>query len=76
MTLIAKIHELSCRSDIAWKNANYAQIWEYLWDEYELTQRFGNLHYKLKFVAVNLVPIIFASSRISFRIGRMFFWRG
>ncbi|KAL6598711.1 hypothetical protein ACP70R_005061 [Stipagrostis hirtigluma subsp. patula] len=38
------------RSDIAWKNANYAQIWEYLRDEYELTQRFGNLDFKLKFV--------------------------
>jgi hypothetical protein len=40
------------RSDIAWKNANYAQIWEYLRDEYELTQRFGNLDFKLKFVEV------------------------
>jgi len=43
------------RSDIAWKNANYAQIWEYLRDEYELTQRFGNLDFKLKFVEVRLV---------------------
>jgi len=43
------------RSDIAWKNANYAQIREYLRDEYELTQRFGNLDFKLKFVEVRLV---------------------
>jgi hypothetical protein len=43
------------RSDIAWKNANYAQIWEYLHDEYELTQRFGNLDFKLKFVEVRLM---------------------
>lgn len=42
------------RSDIAWKNANYAQIWEYLRDEYELTQRFGNLDFKLKFVEHNI----------------------
>ncbi|KAF3331693.1 Sporulation protein RMD1 [Carex littledalei] len=42
------------RSDIAWKNANYAQIWEYLRDEYELSQRFGNLDFKLKFVEHNI----------------------
>ncbi|XP_072976736.1 protein RETARDED ROOT GROWTH, mitochondrial-like [Typha angustifolia] len=42
------------RSDIAWKNANYAQIWEYLRDEYELTQRFGSLDFKLKFVEHNI----------------------
>eukprot|EP00252_Welwitschia_mirabilis_P013112 TRINITY_DN28996_c0_g1_i1.p1 TRINITY_DN28996_c0_g1~~TRINITY_DN28996_c0_g1_i1.p1 ORF type:complete len:392 (-),score=49.06 TRINITY_DN28996_c0_g1_i1:189-1364(-) len=42
------------RSDVAWKNAKYAQIWEYLRDEFELTQRFGNLDYKLKFVEHNV----------------------
>ena len=42
------------RSEIAWKNANYAQILEYLREEYELTQRFGSLDFKLKFVEVNL----------------------
>ncbi|KAJ0979316.1 hypothetical protein J5N97_014790 [Dioscorea zingiberensis] len=42
------------RSDIAWKNANYAQIWEYLRDEYELSQRFGSLDFKLKFVEHNI----------------------
>ncbi|WOL01929.1 hypothetical protein Cni_G10648 [Canna indica] len=42
------------RSDIAWKNANYAQIWEYLRDEYELTQRFGDLDFKLRFVEHNI----------------------
>ncbi|KMZ74859.1 hypothetical protein ZOSMA_121G00330 [Zostera marina] len=42
------------RSDTAWKNANYAQIWEYLRDEYELTPRFGSLDFKLKFVEHNI----------------------
>ncbi|KAG6527453.1 protein RETARDED ROOT GROWTH-LIKE-like [Zingiber officinale] len=41
-------------SDIAWKNANYAQVWEYLRDEYELTQRFGNLDFKLKYIGNNI----------------------
>ena len=40
------------RSDIAWKDAKYAQIWEYLSDEFELTQRFASLDFKLKFVEV------------------------
>lgn len=53
------IYLLSFRSDIAWKSANYAQIWEYLRDEYELTQRFGSLDFKLKFVEV---PCIFSLS--------------
>lgn len=42
------------RSDIAWKDAKYAQIWEYLRDEFELTQRFASLDYKLKFVEHNI----------------------
>ena len=45
------------RSDVAWKNAKYAQIWEYLRDEYKLTQRFGSLDYKLKFVEHNEIGI-------------------
>lgn len=40
------------RSEIAWRDAKYAQIYEYLREEYEVTQRFGNLDYKLKFVEV------------------------
>jgi uncharacterized Rmd1/YagE family protein len=40
------------RSDIAWRDAKYAQIYEYLREEYEVTQRFGNLDFKLKFVEV------------------------
>ncbi|KAL5706372.1 hypothetical protein ACHQM5_024549 [Ranunculus cassubicifolius] len=36
------------RSDIAWKDAKYAQIWEYLRDEFELTQRFASLDFKLR----------------------------
>jgi hypothetical protein len=51
-TVRAHVYFVDSRSDIAWKNANYAQIWEYLRDEYELTQRFGNLDFKLKFVEV------------------------
>ncbi|KAE8702569.1 putative plastid-lipid-associated protein 12 [Hibiscus syriacus] len=31
------------RSDIAWKDAKYAIIWEFLRDEFELTQRFASL---------------------------------
>ncbi|XP_073004803.1 protein RETARDED ROOT GROWTH, mitochondrial-like [Typha latifolia] len=42
------------RSEIAWKNANYAQILEFLREEYELNQRFGNLDFKLKFVEHNI----------------------
>eukprot|EP01018_Ginkgo_biloba_P013212 Gb_00764 [translate_table: standard] len=42
------------RSDVAWKNAKYAELWEYLQDEYELTQRFGSLDFKLKFVEHNV----------------------
>ncbi|KAL0317492.1 UNVERIFIED_CONTAM: Pentatricopeptide repeat-containing protein [Sesamum angustifolium] len=42
------------RSDIAWKDAKYAQIWEYLRDEFELTQRFASLDFKLKFVELLL----------------------
>lgn len=42
------------RSDIAWKDAKYAQIWEYLRDEFELTQRFASLDFKLKFVEVKI----------------------
>ncbi|XP_077223803.1 protein RETARDED ROOT GROWTH, mitochondrial-like isoform X2 [Tasmannia lanceolata] len=42
------------RSEIVWRNANYAQILEYLRDEYELKQRFENLDFKLKFVKHNI----------------------
>lgn len=47
-----------CRSDIAWKDAKYAQIWEYLRDEFELTQRFASLDFKLKFVEVQFLNFI------------------
>lgn len=40
------------RSEIAWRDAKYAQINEYLREEYEVAQRFGNLDIKLKFVEV------------------------
>ncbi|KAK9064612.1 hypothetical protein SSX86_015994 [Deinandra increscens subsp. villosa] len=42
------------RSEIAWREAKYAQIYEYLREEYEVAQRFGNLDYKLKFVEHNI----------------------
>ncbi|KAG9145646.1 hypothetical protein Leryth_018709 [Lithospermum erythrorhizon] len=42
------------RSDIAWKDAKYAEIWEFLRDEFELTQRFASLDFKLKFVEHNI----------------------
>lgn len=47
------------RSDIAWKDAKYAQIWEYLRDEFELTQRFASLDFKLKFVEVWYIQILY-----------------
>ncbi|CAA6657461.1 unnamed protein product [Spirodela intermedia] len=42
------------RSEIAWRNAHYDQILEYLREEFELTQRFGSLDFKLKFVEHNI----------------------
>ncbi|KAJ8569989.1 hypothetical protein K7X08_006566 [Anisodus acutangulus] len=42
------------RSEIAWRDAKYAQIFEYLREEYEVSQRFGNLNFKLKFVEHNI----------------------
>ncbi|CAN7053650.1 hypothetical protein BRARA_G02870 [Brassica rapa] len=42
------------RSEIAWREARYALIYEYLREEYEVTQRFGNLDFKLKFVEHNI----------------------
>ncbi|CAL1395037.1 unnamed protein product [Linum trigynum] len=42
------------RSEIAWKDAKYSQIYEYLRDEYEVAQRFGSLDFKLKFVEHNI----------------------
>ncbi|KAI4368448.1 hypothetical protein MLD38_017004 [Melastoma candidum] len=42
------------RSEIAWSEAKYAQIYEYLREEYEVTQRFSNLNIKLKFVEHNI----------------------
>ncbi|GAA0176606.1 hypothetical protein LIER_29568 [Lithospermum erythrorhizon] len=42
------------RSEIAWRDSKYAQILEYLREEYEVSQRFGNLNFKLKFVEHNI----------------------
>ncbi|XP_042465703.1 protein RETARDED ROOT GROWTH-LIKE-like [Zingiber officinale] len=39
---------------VAGKNANYAPIRKYLWDKYELMQRFENLDFKLKFIIDNI----------------------
>lgn len=49
----------SFRPEITWKNANYAQIWEYLWDDFDLTQRLSNLDIKFKIVEVKLHSIFF-----------------
>ncbi|KAG5611039.1 hypothetical protein H5410_022320, partial [Solanum commersonii] len=51
---IARVKRRGRPSDIAWKDAKYAQIWEYLRDEFELTQRFASLDFKLKFVEHNI----------------------
>lgn len=40
------------RSDAAWKDANYAQIWEYLRDDFELDERFESLDFKLNIIQV------------------------
>lgn len=55
------------RSEIAWREARYAQIYEYLREEYEVTQRFGNLDFKLKFVEVLVLhySVVFLSINIS-----------
>ncbi|EPS66903.1 hypothetical protein M569_07873, partial [Genlisea aurea] len=42
------------RSEIAWRDAKYAQILDYLREEYEVNQRFGDLDFKLKFVEHNI----------------------
>lgn len=42
------------RSEIAWREAKYAQVNEYMREEYEVAQRFGNLDFKLKFVEHNI----------------------
>ncbi|EOA35309.1 hypothetical protein CARUB_v10020483mg [Capsella rubella] len=42
------------RSEIAWREARYAQIYEYLREDYDFTQRFEDLDYKLKFIMHNI----------------------
>ncbi|CAD5331590.1 unnamed protein product [Arabidopsis thaliana] len=56
------------RSDIAWKDAKYGQIWEFLRDEFELTQSFANLDYKLN--------TTFVSFKKYFRTGNQLLWSG
>lgn len=53
---------LYIRSEIAWRDAKYAKIHEYLREEYEVTQRFGNLDFKLKFVEVTCLVRFIKSS--------------
>ncbi|KAG8473181.1 hypothetical protein CXB51_035121 [Gossypium anomalum] len=52
--LVGKLIQIWLISEIAWREAKYAQIYEYLREEYEVTQRFGNLDFKLKFVEHNI----------------------
>lgn len=54
LALHIQFYPSSPRSEIAWRDAKYAQIYEYLREEYEVAQRFGNLDFKLKFVEVLL----------------------
>ncbi|BBN14543.1 required for meiotic nuclear division protein 1 [Marchantia polymorpha subsp. ruderalis] len=42
------------RSDAAWKDANYAQIWEYMRDDFELDERFESLDFKLNIIQHNV----------------------
>uniref|UniRef100_A0A0E0JP28 DUF155 domain-containing protein n=1 Tax=Oryza punctata TaxID=4537 RepID=A0A0E0JP28_ORYPU len=51
------------RSEIAWKNSNYAQILEYLREEYELNQRFGSLDFKLKFHNIHFLQEVLQNRR-------------
>lgn len=44
--------DVAYRSDAAWKDANYAQIWEYLRDDFELDERFESLDFKLNIIQV------------------------
>ena len=53
-TVINSSSVVATVGDIAWKDAKYGQIWEYLRDEFELTQRFASLDFKLKFVEHNI----------------------
>ncbi|XWS34153.1 hypothetical protein CRYUN_Cryun21dG0015700 [Craigia yunnanensis] len=80
------------RSEIAWREAKYGQIYEYHREEYEVTQRFGNLDFKLKFVEVpaciiyihsfilhnddGLVCITFISFKKLSKIGDQISWNG
>ena len=45
---------LSCRSDTAWKYAQYAKIWEYVRYDFELEQRFESLDFKLNIIQVRI----------------------
>lgn len=42
------------RSDAAWKDANYAVLWEFLREEYELDERFESFDFKLEIIQHNV----------------------
>ncbi|KAH7442775.1 hypothetical protein KP509_02G001100 [Ceratopteris richardii] len=42
------------RSDAAWKNANYAVLWEFLREEYELDERFESFDFKVEIIQHNV----------------------
>lgn len=42
------------RSDAAWKDANYAALWEFLREEYELDERFESFDFKLEIIQHNV----------------------
>ncbi|EFJ16764.1 hypothetical protein SELMODRAFT_55873, partial [Selaginella moellendorffii] len=42
------------RSDAAWKNINYARVFEFMREEFELNERFKSLHFKLNIIQHNV----------------------
>jgi uncharacterized Rmd1/YagE family protein len=51
--VITKLGLLS-RSDAAWAAARYTQVWDGLRTDFELDDRFENLHFKLELIATQL----------------------
>jgi uncharacterized Rmd1/YagE family protein len=50
--VITKLGLLS-RSDAAWAAARYTDVWDGLRADFELEDRFENLHFKLELIATN-----------------------
>jgi hypothetical protein len=57
------------RSDAAWRDANYAALWEFLREEYELDERFESFDFKLEIIQVpktfsHLILVNFMCTRV------------